>query len=50
VGVYRDGNGTPHAFLLDNGGYTTLDVPGSTGYLGTFAANGINDAGQIVGG
>jgi probable HAF family extracellular repeat protein len=44
VGVYRDAAGT-HGFLLDNGMYTTLDMPGSTNTVAT----GINDAGQIVG-
>jgi probable HAF family extracellular repeat protein len=44
VGSYTAGDGH-HGFLLDNGSYTTLDVPGS---LQTFAS-GINDAGQIVG-
>jgi uncharacterized membrane protein len=43
VGSYN-GTGT-YGFLLQNGNYTTLDVPGS---LST-QANGINDSGQIVG-
>src|SRR5262249_15065880 len=34
-----------YGFLLDNGSYTTLTTPGSTGT----SANGINDSGQIVG-
>jgi probable HAF family extracellular repeat protein len=34
-----------HGFLLDNGTYTTLDVPGST----STQAWGINDSGEIVG-
>jgi uncharacterized membrane protein len=34
-----------HGFLLDQGSYTTLNVPGST----FTEAWGINDAGQIVG-
>src|SRR5207237_1167596 len=45
VGAYYDAGGG-HAFLLDNGSYTTLVVPGSS-YI---YANGINDLGQIVGG
>ena len=52
--VYTDAG---YGFLLDNGSYTTLDVPGSIhpqqfnendGSLGT-QAYGINDSGQIVG-
>jgi PEP-CTERM motif len=39
-----DGAGT-HGFVLDNGSYTTLDVPGSTWTWAT----GINASGQIVG-
>src|SRR5262245_2109304 len=34
-----------HGFLLDQGSYTTIDVPGAQA---TFAT-GINDSGQIVG-
>jgi probable HAF family extracellular repeat protein len=48
VGSYRDTNGTSHGFLLDNGAFTTIDVPGATAPNGTWA-NRINDAGQIVG-
>jgi probable HAF family extracellular repeat protein len=44
VGYYEDTTGG-HGFLLDQGSYTTLDVPGST----WTHANGINDSGQIVG-
>jgi hypothetical protein len=44
VGSYWDGT-TNHGFVLDQGNYTTLDVPGSTFTW----ANGINDSGQIVG-
>jgi uncharacterized membrane protein len=46
VGSYTDAAGNSHGFLLDQGSYTTLDVPGS---INTYA-NGINDSGQIVGG
>jgi probable HAF family extracellular repeat protein len=45
VGAYGDASGVVHGFLLDQGSYTTLDVPGAQ-Y--TFA-NGINASGQIVG-
>jgi probable HAF family extracellular repeat protein len=45
VGSYRDVGGIDHGFLLDNGSYTTLDVPGS---ISTYPS-GINDSGQIVG-
>jgi probable HAF family extracellular repeat protein len=38
-------SGVARGFLLDDGMYTTLDVPGSTA---TFA-EGINNLGQIVG-
>jgi uncharacterized membrane protein len=44
VGGYRDAAGW-HGFLLDQGSYTTLDVPGA---IRTFAT-GINASGQIVG-
>jgi probable HAF family extracellular repeat protein len=37
--------GTRHGFLLDQGSYTTLDVPGAH----WTHALGINDAGQVVG-
>jgi uncharacterized membrane protein len=47
----RDADGAPtntfHAFLLDDGEFTTIDPPGASGAL-TFAT-GINDHGQIVG-
>jgi probable HAF family extracellular repeat protein len=46
VGAYYDAGGT-HGFLLDQGSYTTLDVPGSSSRF--TVANGINDSGQIVG-
>src|SRR5438477_7728797 len=44
VGSYLDANGT-HGFLLENGNYTLLDLPGSTSTY----ASGINASGQIVG-
>jgi probable HAF family extracellular repeat protein len=44
VGYYSDAAGT-HGFLLDQGNYTTLDVPGS----GFTYATGINASGQVVG-
>jgi probable HAF family extracellular repeat protein len=37
--------GNSHGFLLDQGSYTTLNVPGSRYTV----AHGINDSGQIVG-
>jgi uncharacterized membrane protein len=45
VGNYGDPAGNVHGFLLDQGSYTTLDVPGSI----ETEANGINASGQIVG-
>jgi uncharacterized membrane protein len=45
VGWYSDAGGKGHGFLLDQGNYTTLDVPGAT----DTHANGINASGQIVG-
>ena len=44
VGAYFDAAGG-HAFLLDNGSYTTLDVPGAS----ATGAIGINAAGQTLG-
>jgi hypothetical protein len=38
---------TFHAFLLDDGEFTTIDPPGASGAL--TAATGINDHGQVVG-
>ena len=52
VGTYIDGATRQHGFVLKNGLYTTLDVPGSfAGVSGTLptVANGINPAGDIVG-
>ena len=52
VGTYMDGAKRQHGFLLKNGQYTSLDVPGSfAGVSGTLptVANGINSAGDIVG-
>ena len=45
VGSYYDAAYIHHGFLYDQGGYTTLDVPGST----WTQAHAINDSGQIVG-
>jgi uncharacterized membrane protein len=45
VGTYSDATGQQHGFLLDQGNYTTLDVPGAPGAW----ANGINASGHIVG-
>ena len=41
-----DSFGALHGFLLNNGSFTSLDVPGAAGTV----AFGINDHGQIVGG
>lgn len=45
VGYYYDNAGNAHGFLYSSGTYTTLDYPDG----GFTTANGINDAGQIVG-
>jgi uncharacterized membrane protein len=52
VGTYIDGAKRQHGFVMKNGRYTTLDVPGSfAGVPGTLptVANGINAAGDVVG-
>lgn len=52
VGMYIDGATRQHGFVMKNGRYWTLDVPGSfAGVSGTLptVANGINPAGDIVG-
>jgi len=52
VGTYIDGAKHQHGFLMKNGRYTPLDVPGRFGGVsGTLptVANGINPAGDIVG-
>ena len=46
VGAYADANGAVHGFLLENGAYKTLDVPGPAVFA-TFAT-GVNDKGEIV--
>ncbi len=52
VGIYYDASGNSHGFLMENGAFSTVDVPGSlvgvSGMLQT-EANGINLAGDIVG-
>ena len=45
IGAYVDANGTPHAFLLDNGVVTIIDVPNAS----ITVPFGINNHGQIVG-
>ena len=45
VGVYNDGAGKQHGFLLSGGSFTTIDYPGAAGT----AALGINSQGDIVG-
>jgi len=52
VGSYLDGVGKQHGFLLSDGQFTTIDVPGElAGAAGTLptSANGINPGGTIVG-
>ena len=44
MGNYQDAAGG-HGFVLDQGRYTTLDVPGSSFTI----ANGISPSGHIVG-
>jgi probable HAF family extracellular repeat protein len=49
VGAYSDGiGGGTHGFLYSGGTYTTLDDP-DAGPTGVTIAQGINDAGRIVG-
>ena len=45
VGSYTDSNKKTHGFLLSDGVFTTIDVPGATNTL----ARGINARGDIVG-
>jgi probable HAF family extracellular repeat protein len=45
VGYYEDATGGWHGFLLDQGSYSALDVPGAS----ATGAYGINASGQIVG-
>ena len=45
VGIYLDGQGQEHGFLLQIGAYTTIDFPGAV----ATEANGINNHGDIVG-
>lgn len=52
VGVYTDGVGKQHGFLLSGGQFTTIDVPGSlVGVDGTLTttARAIGPSGDIVG-
>ena len=52
VGIYGDASFNEHGFLLKNGTFTTIDVPGAlVGVSGTLQteANGINGDGDIVG-
>src|SRR5260370_20998621 len=46
VGRYQDSGGNVHGFLLKNGAFTAIDVPGATGFT---VARGINNSGDIVG-
>jgi hypothetical protein len=45
VSEFQDTAGAFHSFLLDDGVFTQIDVPGAT----ATSAAGINDRGQIVG-
>jgi uncharacterized membrane protein len=45
MGDYEDARGGCHGYLLDNGRFTTIDVPGEP-----TQALGLNDRGQVVGG
>ncbi len=45
VGQYMDGSGVTHGFVLDAGGYTTVDIPGYP----TTVLTGINPRGDVVG-
>ena len=52
VGAYVGANGTTRLYLLSSGVFTTIDVPGTLGTLGTGTAGslaGINARGDIVG-
>lgn len=52
VGVYSDGVGKQHGFLLSRGQFTTIDVPGSiVGVAGTLptVARGVGPSDDIVG-
>ncbi len=46
AGEYDDENGNTHGFILSNGVYTVIDVPGAAGYS---SVNGINASGHITG-
>jgi uncharacterized membrane protein len=52
VGEQRDANGVFHSMLTDTRAFSTFDPPGFTGtsFPVISLANGINDAGEIVGG
>ena len=51
VGQERDANGVFHSLVTDTRSFSTFDPPGfsSTSFPGTSIANGINDAGEVVG-
>lgn len=49
AGYYQDVNGVFHAFLLDQGLYTTIDPPGAKATGGTAGVLKINPAGVVVG-
>jgi uncharacterized membrane protein len=45
VGFYKDANDVPHGFVLINGAFSSVDVPGAVGTWGF----GINSSGEVVG-
>ena len=45
VGGYLDAKGRPHGYRWDNGRFTTIDLPGSSGTM----VGDINDRGEMVG-
>jgi probable HAF family extracellular repeat protein len=46
VGIWKDATGVRHGFLLNDGSFSSIDVPAAVGL--TFA-EGINNAGEVVG-
>lgn len=48
IGIYTDTEGNVHAFMLRNGHYRNIDLPGGTASFGTTPLS-INDFGDIVG-
>jgi hypothetical protein len=48
-GFTADSSANGHGFLLKNGRFTTIDVPGAAAAAGGTSAGGINPQGDIVG-